>query len=219
MEKQEQGEDSPNSRVHTEESLGAEYSYLDFLIEKKFYKRFSLWLKLLLSVFTVIFTASAYFGVSTYLDLREKLQEAEQANSKIQAVYTSYLQQDSVKALREENSRYYCYYLETGKPAMREAIGNRMREAGFAIADAGIEDAVSSFLNIDSNWVGNAAAQFVTKSKGASQQHYIGVLYNGVSEPIRNRVDSILRDVYPSAIIQFFEDPHMPGRGFFYSIE
>jgi hypothetical protein len=197
--------------------LGGEYGYIDYLIDRKFYKRFWRMLVGLLSVVSVFFAILAFIGISKYSDLSQTLKEAQTANERLQAVYSNYLREDSLNAIRRQNSKYYVYCRTDGENPIRESIGKSFENAGFAFADASIESALSRYLYAKGRYYSNDAMDWADKQHIADSDHVaIGVLYWEVPAPMLARIDSMLKDVYPSATIRHFEDPKMPRQGLLY---
>lgn len=201
------------------EKLAAEYSYLDYLIEKRFYKKYWRTLNLTLGGFAVLFTVLAVLGIRECSDLRSMRQDAEEASAKIQTVYRGHVQQDSLRMLRLENSQCYAYYLTGERPGMRESIGKRFEYYGFGFAGYKIEDSLNWYLYDGGHWYGNAAHRYiVAKSKANKDNTSVGIVDNGLSDAMRNRVDSVFREIYPDAEIEHFEDSLLPKSGFLYFI-
>ena len=54
-------------------NLSQEYSYLDYIIERKFYRRFWKILATIITIFGIIFAGLTFFGISKYIDLMKSI--------------------------------------------------------------------------------------------------------------------------------------------------
>lgn len=210
---------SPRGSKTSLAEIDSEYSYLDYLIEKKFYKRYWKILRITLGVLSAFLVILAFFGISRYQDLTTLLREAEIANVKLQTVYQEHLVQDSLKGIRQENSKYYAYHLQHNGPFIRESISKMFQYYGFGFPNHKIEDSLSWYLYERSYWYNNAAYHYIKeKEKQRSNLTCIGVVYNGMPDDMISRIDSIFKKIYPDTEIEYFHDANLPESGFLYYI-
>ncbi len=198
-------------------SLASEYSYLDYVIEAKFYKRFWGFITKLTWIIGVVFAVLAFFGFRTYIQLNSKLNQAKEANERIQEVYRGYLKEDSLKTIRSQNSKYYAYLLQNDERPVRESIQRKFQYYGFGFADASIEDQLSVYLY--DHFFDNPATKWLEKTHEADSSIVaIGIVWRDLPDGMIARVDSIFRDVYPDSKVNFIRDIRLPKQGFLYVI-
>lgn len=201
------------------DKLSSDCSYLDYLIQKKFYKPFWRILRIPIAIAGGIIAVLAFFGIPSYFDLLRFAGEAETANRKIQTVYKEYIHQDSLNLIREENSKYYAFHVGHSSK-YRGTIIESFRDQGFRFRNVEVEDGLNQYLYEDKLARNNKAYNFIIQNKPKEKENnVIGVIYNDVPEYMINRVDSIFRDFYGEAEIEYFVDKRLPENGLLYYID
>lgn len=195
-----------------------DYSYIDFVIEKKFYKRFNRILRYFIAAIAVIFGVIAFLGIKEYRDLSKLATEADIVKEKIQTVYNEYARQDSLALIKKENSQFYAYHVND-RGGLFDAIIEAFREQGFKFSDATVEDGITKFVHDKEYAPFNPATIFVdNKDSQEVDIKYIGVIYNDVPEKMRMRADSLFKDFYRGARVEYFEEKKLPRGGLLYFI-
>lgn len=219
--------ESDNNKAHKKDSgdiekLAAEYSYLDYLIEKKFYKKYWGHLRATVVVIGLVLTVIAIWGITTVSELSERLERLRDTDTKIQATYSDLLKRDSLQTYIDENSNYYAIYLAADWNLGRNAANELLGENGFSFASPEFEDSLTWLLDLGKTkfWFNNDAYRFVRDTAGTDLSlRRIGVVYHNVPSHIRGRLDSLYRVIYAEPVIGFFEDTRLPGSGFVFYIE
>lgn len=84
---------------------------MDFLIEKKFFRRYRAWLRLTWTIMIAAVSILTYLGYTTLSDYRSFVDDLELAKSKLKPTYEEYLRKDSVARIVDENSAYSCDFV------------------------------------------------------------------------------------------------------------
>jgi hypothetical protein len=201
-------------------TLESDLSYVDWVIEKKFYKKFWRTLWITFSGIGILFVVLAWFGISEYRDLVQAVAEVEDTRARIQITYEDYTRRDSLQAIYDENSPYYCYFLSHDDRFMREAIQLEFVKNGFGLPGVDLEARVSDWVYSDHGWRSNAAAGFLQdKANVTDSGTEIAILHNGLPDHIIARVDSLFLALYAGATIEHFNDERLPAPGFVYYID
>lgn len=202
-----------------EVSLQGEHGYVEFLIEKTFFKKFRWYLRGLLTSIGIIFAVLAFYGYSKLSDFDTLLDSARTTRDQMHDVYSEYLRLDSLNSLRQVNARYYHTYLIGDRGSFSETAQERFNYNGFGFSDASVDSALHKYLYDDFKIRDNEAQKFVAeKLKTGSNRIVVGVIHNSLPDSILVRVKSIFREVYLDAYIEYFEDPELPPHGFVYQV-
>lgn len=203
------------SKIKSLDELSSEYSYLDYIIDKKFYRRFWKILATILTIFGLILAGLTFLGISTYVDLMKYYNHVENVKERIDPLYNEYVIKDKIK---EENSKYYAFHVAHNNK-YRGAIIGAFRDYGFKFKDSIVEDGLNEFIYNNPQADSNAARLFVIAKSEDEKEKYIGILYNGISYEMRIRMDSIFAEIYGAANVKYFKSEKIPPMGILYYIE
>ncbi len=205
------------SNPHTVDDVAGEYGYLEYLIEKKFHRRFKGYWIVLLSVLSIF----GLLSINTFVDLKAELGAAERANERIQAAYQDLLLRDSLDIVRSENAEYWLNYSPYGPDNhnWRPAINQRFEDLGFGYSSSGVEDSVNWYLYDIEGLTSTNAYRHILRAADSSSNRIIALAYNGVPRFIFSRIESVFRDVYGDSLEFFYaSDTLLPEKVIMYYI-
>ncbi len=199
--------------------LESEYSYIDFAIHEKFYRRFWIILGFVLGIPALLLTVAAFLGGQTLLEMKDQVAKAENAYERFEEANSYFLEQDSLQAIKNENGHYFYYLTPYDVNLIAHALNKSFEDQGFGVRNANIDTAMNRYFYVDGKLSQNDAIAFVAESIAKREgQTAIGVIHNGMPQVMLDRVDTIIRRVYDNPSLNHFQDTSLPLGGFIYSI-
>jgi len=208
---------------HTSEKMTqweSEYSYIDYAMDHKFFKRFWWTLTAAIVVAAPLLAIFAYLSGSTYMEAQKVVNQTQAAYDRFEEAYDYFRSEDSLQAIRNENSRYYYYSIRFNEEKIIvHAMNSLFEEQGFGSRSVDVDSALNRYLYIEYGEFKSPARQWVVEhAKDSTNMVLIGVVHNGMPQSMLSRIDTLFKIVYTDPDIEYIQETRLPLGGFIYCV-
>jgi hypothetical protein len=215
-------EPNPHGKSHSDEPdrWESSLSYIDYAMDQKFFKRFWWTLSAVFLVGSVLLAVFLYFTGSTYTEARSLVQETQASYDRFEEAYEYFRTEDSLQAIKTENSHYYYYSIRFNEEKIIVyAMNSLLKERGFGSRSVDIDSAINRYLYIQDGICESPARRWLLERATDSMNTVlIGVAHNGMPQSMIDRVDSLFKIVYTDPEVQYIQDTQLPLGGFVYCV-